>query len=63
MHLDEVYLKAEESRAEKVNEIINEQLGRYGYVFEYGDESGEYYAKLEHENNWGGLPFVRINKH
>ena len=43
--------------------LIEEHEGKYVYFFEYGDESGGIFAELEHENNWGGLPHIRISKH
>jgi hypothetical protein len=37
--------------------------GTYAYFFEYGDEGGELFYELEANNDWGGLPYVRISKH
>jgi len=33
------------------------------YFFSYGDNDGALFADLEHENNWGGLPFIRVSHH
>ena len=43
--------------------IVQEHEGKYVYFFEYADEDGSFFAALEHENNWGGQPHVRISKH
>jgi len=43
--------------------LITEHEGDYAYFFEYGDEGGELFFELEQQNEWGGLPFIRINKH
>jgi hypothetical protein len=43
--------------------LIKTHKGKYAYFYEYGDESGGVFAELEHENDWGGLPHVRISKH
>lgn len=43
--------------------FLKRNRGSYVYFFEYGDEGGGIYAELEHENNWGGLPCIRISKH
>jgi len=37
--------------------------GQYVYFFNYGDNDGEVFSDLEHENDWGGLPYVRISQH
>lgn len=47
----------------KAIELIKANEGSYAYFFEYGDEDGEHFANLEHRNNWGGLPHIRISKH
>lgn len=43
--------------------FLEKYRGCYVYFFEYGDEGNGIYAELEHENNWGGLPTIRISKH
>lgn len=43
--------------------FIRETGDGYVYYFEYGDESGGIFADLEHENDWGKLPGIRISKH
>jgi len=37
--------------------------GQYVYFFNYGDNDGEVFSDLEHENDWGGLPYIRISQH
>jgi hypothetical protein len=37
--------------------------GSFVYFFEYGDEDGDHFASLEHENDWGGLPHIKISYH
>lgn len=48
---------------QKAVELIKANEGKYAYFFEYGDEDGEHFANLEHNNNWGGLSHIRISKH
>jgi len=43
--------------------FLERNRGAYVYIFEYGDEGGGIYEELEHHNNWGGLPHIRISKH
>ena len=35
----------------------------YIYVFEYGDNSGEYFARLEHDDIFHELKHIRVSKH
>jgi len=48
---------------EMAKSFIIENGPGYVYFFEYGDEGGGVYADLEHENDWGGLPGIRISHH
>lgn len=43
--------------------LIEDHEGRYAYIYTYADEDGGIFSKLEHENDWGNLPYIRINKH
>ncbi len=44
--------------------FIKEHNGNgYVYYFSYGDEDGGIFSDLEHQNNWGGLPHIRISHH
>ena len=37
--------------------------GSYVYIFNYGDEDGEYYSQMEHNNIFRQLPKVHVSKH
>lgn len=37
--------------------------GSYIYIFNYGDEDGEYFAEMEHNNIFRSLTHFRISKH
>ncbi len=52
-----------EQAKEKAKDFITKNGGGYVYYFEYGDEDGELYSRLEHDNDWGGLPCIRISHH
>ncbi len=55
-------LQAKEIR-KFVKNFIQETEKGYVYYFEYADEDGGIFAELEHKNNWGGLPHIRISRH
>lgn len=59
---EEADIKQTEQATEKAKEFMAGEKG-YVYFFEYGDEGGGIYAKLEHENTWGGLKYFRISHH
>jgi hypothetical protein len=59
---EEVEIKHKEHATKKAKEFIAGKEG-YVYFFEYGDEDGGVYSKLEHENDWGGLPHIKISHH
>jgi len=48
---------------EKAKDFILRSGEGYVYYFEYGDEDGELYSRLEHDNDWGGLPCIRVSRH
>lgn len=48
---------------EKAKDFILRSGKGYVYYFEYGDEDGELFSRLEHDNDWGGLPCIRISHH
>jgi hypothetical protein len=64
---DQCYIEKDELKRKKcirkAHELIEEHEGRYAYFFEYADEDGSYFSELEHDNDWGGLPHLRISKH
>lgn len=35
----------------------------YIYIFNYGDDGGDYFAEMEHGNIFKALPYIRVNKH
>ncbi len=46
-----------------IKNFIEETEKGYVYYFEYADEDGGIFTELEHKNNWGGLPHIRISRH
>ena len=49
---------------EKVKEFIESYKDKgYVYYFSYADEDGGIFSELEHKNDWGGLPCIRISHH
>jgi len=57
-------------RAEQQNQATQKSIeflephgGQYVYFFSYSDNDGQIFSDLEHENDWGGLPHVRISHH
>ena len=44
-------------------EFINEHSEGYLYIFTYSDNDGQIHSELEHNNTWGGLPYVQISHH
>lgn len=47
----------------KAMDFVKEYEGKYIYFFEYADEDGGIFSELEHHNDWGGQPHIRISKH
>ena len=56
-------IKHREQCTIKATQLIEQYEGTYAYIFNYGDEDGGIFSDLEHENNWGGLPYIQISKH
>lgn len=44
-------------------EFLNETTEGYAYFYTYSDDDGGFYASLEHKNDWGNLPHIRISHH
>lgn len=44
-------------------DFLNETTEGYVYFYTYSDDDGGLFASLEHENNWGHLPSIRISHH
>jgi len=55
-------LRSEEARKMAETFLIGRE-NYYVYFFTYGDEDGGIYAELEHQNNWGNQPCLRISHH
>lgn len=53
----------QKQQATKIAKEFLEANDGYIYFFNYGDEDGSLFAKLEHENDWGGLPYLQISHH
>jgi len=49
---------------EKVKKFIEPYKDKgYVYYFSYADEDGGIFSELEHKNDWGELPYIRISHH
>lgn len=60
---DEERMRNDKEAVVIAKKFLKRNRGFYVYIFEYGDEGGGIYEELEHRNNWGGLPHIRISKH
>lgn len=60
---DERRMRDNKQAVVMAKEFLEINRGAYVYIFEYGDKGGGIYEELEHHNNWGGLPHIRISKH
>lgn len=64
---NQMYNEQEMSRTElsvkMASNLRSTHKETYAYIFEYGDEDGGIFAKLEHDFKWGGLPFKAISHH
>ena len=49
--------------ADYAEKFLKENNKGYIYIFHYGDEGGGVFADLEHHNDWGGLPHIRVSHH
>ena len=57
-------IKQTKQAREKVKNFIESCKDKgYVYYFSYADEDGGIYSELEHGNDWGGLPAIRISHH
>jgi len=61
---DEQHLKQNSASFIVADEFV-EKLpdGSYIYIFNYGDEDGEYYSELEHNDIFRQLPSIHVSKH
>ena len=60
---EEFNLKSLQECSKMASDLTIKHKGTYVYFFEYSDNDGELFNALEHENDWGGHPYVRISKH
>lgn len=62
LYLDsDIQTTFENSRIAK--KFVSKNLGRFLYVFEYGDEDGPHFSELEHGGTFDSLEHVQISKH
>ena len=47
----------------KAIELVENHSGKYMYLFNYGDEDGEFMSQMEHGGTFRNLPHIKINKH
>ena len=47
----------------KANEFIEQHSGKYMYIFNYGDEDGEFMSEMEHGATFRQVPHIHISKH
>ena len=60
---DSYNIKRDQMAIKEATEIAEKYKGQYLYIFHYSDNSGELETDLEHDNDWGGLPFIQISHH
>jgi len=61
---EEGEIRQTEQAREKAKKFIESWKDNgYVYYFTYSDEDGGIYSELEHGNDWGGLPYIRISHH
>ena len=58
-----LYADKDEWAARRAREFMAEHKGKSFFIFEYGDDNGDYYSLLEHGDIFENLPHVRISKH
>jgi len=59
---DEIDMIQKNDALNKGKKLLEENNG-YIYFFQYGDEDGEFFSDLEHDNDWGGLPYIKVSQH
>jgi len=60
---DEEKRKSQDLENKKAAEFIVENEDSFLYVYEYGDEDGDFGAAMEHDGTFKNLPHVRISHH
>lgn len=58
--VDRINRKKAQEIAER---FISENIGKYCYIFNYGDEDGYFYSQLEHGDTFRGLQHLQISHH
>jgi len=65
--LDTCFNKLEEENKKRARVIaekfVKENIGKYCYMFHYGDEDGYLYSQLEHGDTFRGLKHLQISHH
>ena len=56
-------LKTEFKHGELAKDFIELYKGKYLYIFEYGDEGGQFMAEMEHGNTFGKISHIQVSKH
>jgi len=49
--------------SEQALKFLKSNEGRYLYIFEYGDEDGEFFSEMEHGGTFSHLPHITVSKH
>lgn len=62
MYNEQEILRTQISQEIAANLLIKHK-GEYVYIFHYSDEDDGIFSALEHENNWGGLPYKAVSHH
>lgn len=60
---DEQKKKTDIAGKEKAHNFIRQTNGYYLYVFQYGDEDGEFYSEMEHGGTFSNLPHIQVSHH
>lgn len=47
----------------KAAEFLSENEGKYLYIFNYGDEDGQFMGEMEHGFTFANIPHITISKH
>ena len=65
--VDKVFGRVERENKKKAKSIaekfVAENIGKYCYIFNYGDEDGYLYSQLEHGDTFRELKYLQISHH
>jgi hypothetical protein len=56
-------IKRKRKNAVIADNFLRQNKGSYLYIFNYGDESGEFFGSMEHGQIFYKLPHIPVNKH